>query len=177
MRAPEVGRGGHGDGDWQGRVTALTSERFPLLARRAAPLMRLVLGVWGLLLRPRTLSPARFSRLLSLPPRDRSLIEDPDTWARIAATIREGTRQDRQIAMRELSLLYERDGWGFDPYSSRVPVVCFLGEHAGGGEFARRLTAGSTAPDAQVERFPGGHMGQLAPAVRDRIIHTAANYR
>lgn len=58
---------------WQPELAAdaLPSERFPLLFGRATAVLRLALRVWGLLLRPRTLTPRRFSRLLGLPPEDR----------------------------------------------------------------------------------------------------------
>lgn len=155
-------------------VDAHPSERFPLLARKAPPLLRALLSVWGLLLRPKSLNPARWGRLLGLPPGDRALLADPPTWRLVSSAIREGTRQDRQIAMRELTLLYDRSGWGFDPYSLSVPVVPFLGEHVGGAEFARRIVAGCRADGARIERFPGGHMGTTAPEVPERVVAVVA---
>lgn len=151
-------------------VDALPSERFPLLFGRATPILRLALRVWGLMLRPQTLTPGRFARLLGLPPQDRRLLADPELWTLVSAAIREGTRQDRQIAMREMSALYAPGGWGFDPYDLAVPVVVFLGEQVGGVEFARRIVAGCRVAGARIERFPGGHMGTIAPTLRARIV-------
>lgn len=74
--------------------------------------------------------------------------------------------------MREMSALYAPAGWGFDPYSLKVPVVAFLGEKTGGLEFARRITAGS--PASRIERFPGGHMGAIAASVAERVVATVA---
>jgi pimeloyl-ACP methyl ester carboxylesterase len=156
-------------------IDALPSERFPLLTRRVPPLLRLMLGAWGLYLRPRTLTPGRFARLLSLPPHDRRLLRDAGLWALVAGAISEGTRQDRLIAMRELSSLYAPAGWGFDPYSLKVPVVPFIGDQAGGLEFARRIVSGSRAATSRIERFPGGHMGTIAPGVGDRISAVVAS--
>jgi pimeloyl-ACP methyl ester carboxylesterase len=158
-------------------VDALPSERFPLLTRRATPMLRLLLRGWGLLLRPQTLTPGRFARLLGLPPEDRRLLERSELWMLVSGAIREGTRQDRQIAMRELSLLYAPAGWGFDPYSLEVPVVPFLGERVGGLEFARRIVAGSRAAGSHIERFPGGHMGSIAHEVGERIVAAVATER
>jgi 2-polyprenyl-6-methoxyphenol hydroxylase-like FAD-dependent oxidoreductase len=155
-------------------VDALPSERFPLLTGRATPVLRLLLRVWGLLLRPRTLTPGRFARLLRLPPEDRRLLENSELWMLVCEAIREGTRQDRQIAMREMSSLYAPAGWGFDPYSLKVPVVPFLGEKVGGVEFARRIVAGSPAAESHLERFPGGHMGSAAQEVGERIVALVA---
>jgi pimeloyl-ACP methyl ester carboxylesterase len=157
-------------------VDAFPSERFPLLTRRATTVLRLLLRAWGLLLRPRTLTPDRFARLLDLPPEDRRLLQDRELWALVSGAIREGTRQDRQIAMRELSLLYAPAGWGFDPYSLGVPVVPFLGERVGGLEFARRIVAGTRAAGSHIVRFPGGHMGSIAPAAGERILAAVAAF-
>jgi hypothetical protein len=44
----------------------------------------------------------------------------------------------------------------------------------GGLEFARRLVAGSRAAGSHIERFPGGHMGLIAPEVGERIVAAAA---
>jgi pimeloyl-ACP methyl ester carboxylesterase len=155
-------------------VDALPSERFPLLTGRATPVLRLMLRMWGLLLRPDTLTPGRFARLLSLPPEDRRLLENGELWMLVSGAVREGTRQDRQIAMREMAALYAPAGWGFDPFSLEVPVVPFLGEKVGGVEFARRIVAGSRSSESHIERFPGGHMGSAAPEVADRIVTVVA---
>jgi pimeloyl-ACP methyl ester carboxylesterase len=155
-------------------VDALPAERFPLLAGRATPILRVMLRAWGLLLRPGTLTPSRFARLLSLPPEDRRLLQRSELWTVVSDAIREGTRQDRQIAMREMSSLYAPAGWGFDPYTLTVPVVPFLGRKCGGAEFARRIVAGSRAVGSRIERFDGGHMGFIVPEVADRIVKTVA---
>jgi pimeloyl-ACP methyl ester carboxylesterase len=157
-------------------VDALPHEKFPMMARFVPLAMRTMLRGWGRLLRPQTLTVKRFATLLTLPAHDRALLSDPVLWQVVASAIREGTRQDRQIAMRELSLVYEKTGWGFDPFSLPTPVVYFLGEEVGGAEFARRIVAGCRAEGARVERFPGGHMGQVASEVTERVIETVVRF-
>lgn len=151
-------------------VDTFPSERFPLMTGGFTPLLRLLLRIWGLLLRPRTLTPDRFARLLDLPAEDRRLLGDPELWTVVSTAIHEGTFQDRHIAVRELSTLYSRRGWGFDPYALTVPVVALLGEKVGGAEFARRIVTGTCAAGSRTERFPGGHLSFLAPSVVGRIV-------
>ncbi|MBA2287980.1 MAG: alpha/beta hydrolase [Ktedonobacteraceae bacterium] len=114
----------------------------------------------------------RQALLRRMPTVDRELFSEPENFEAFIATMKEGGRQGPQGAFQDWVMIFARQGWGFDPLATSVPLEIFVGNEDASRLFDTRLS--TAVPQAHIHWFPGGHYAFLAEPLLDKICATIA---